>query len=58
MELQVIKWFKSLFVKKQLLKNDFVDDQIEQMLNQARKKPKRPRLYKQATVVTIGELDK
>lgn len=54
----MIKWFKSLFVKKQSFKNAFADDQIEQILNQARQKPKRPRLYKQATVVTTGELDK
>ena len=54
----MIKWLKSLFAKKpkQSLKDAFLEDDIEKMLQEVRKKPKRPRLYKQATVVTTGEL--
>jgi hypothetical protein len=61
----MIKWLKSLFVKKIIIKlDDFPLDpdklrkqRLEQLLSEDRPK-KRPRLYKQATVVTTGELPK
>ena len=43
----MIKWLKSLFVKKIIIK-----------LDEFPAPKKRPRLYKQATVVTNGELPK
>jgi len=45
----MFKWLKSLFTKKDERKADFFDVPIE-------KPKKRPRLYKQAVVVTKGEL--
>jgi hypothetical protein len=47
----MFKWLKSLFTKKDERKADFFDVPIE-------KPKKRPRLYKQAVVVTKGELPK
>jgi len=44
----MFKWLKSLFTKKDKREADFFDIPLQ--------KPKRPRLYKQATVVTSGEL--
>ena len=45
----MLKWLKTLFSKKDERKTDFFDVPIE-------KPKKRPRLYKQAVVVTTGEL--
>lgn len=45
----MFNWLKSLFAKKDNRKADFFDLPIE-------KPKKRPRLYKQAVVVTTGEL--
>jgi len=61
----MIKWLKSLFVKKIIIKlDDFPLDpdklrkqRLEQLFAEDRPK-KRPRLYKQATIVTTGELPK
>jgi hypothetical protein len=47
----MLKWLKSLFSKQDTRKADFFDLPIE-------KSKKRPRLYKQAVVVTKGELPK
>ena len=47
----MFNWIKSLFTKQDTRKADFFDLPIE-------KPKKRPRLYKQATVVTTGELPK
>jgi hypothetical protein len=54
----MLNWIKNLFKPKKSLKDAFLEEDIEKMLQEVRKKPKRPRLYKQATVVTTGELDK
>jgi hypothetical protein len=50
----MFKWLKSLFKKKT------VDEiQVQMFLDEIKKeKAKRPRLYKQSTVVTTGELPK
>ena len=52
----MLKWLKSLFKKKKdiIIPLDHWDDSE---INYTAK-PKRPRLYKQATVVTTGELPK
>jgi hypothetical protein len=47
--MQMFNWIKSLFTKQDTRKADFFDVPIE-------KPKKRPRLYKQAVVVTKGEL--
>ena len=47
----MFNWIKSLFTKQDTRKADFFDLPIE-------KPKKRPRLYKQAVVVTKGELPK
>lgn len=49
--MQMFNWIKSLFTKQDTRKADFFDVPIE-------KSKKRPRLYKQAVVVTTGELPK
>jgi hypothetical protein len=49
--MKMFNWIKSLFTKQDTRKADFFDLPIE-------KPKKRPRLYKQATVVTTGELPK
>ena len=54
----MFNWIKNLFKPKPSIQDDFLQHDIEKMLAEVRKKPKRPRLYKQATVVTKGELPK
>jgi len=49
--MKMFNWIKSLFTKQDPRKADFFDVPIE-------KPKKRPRLYKQAVVVTKGELPK
>lgn len=49
--MKMFNWIKSLFTKQDTRKADFFDLPIE-------KPKKRPRLYKQAVVVTKGELPK
>jgi len=54
----MFNWIKNLFRPKPTIQDAFLEDDIEKMLQEVRKKPKRPRLYKQSTVVTTGELPK
>ena len=56
----MFKWLKSLFFKE---KSPSIDFELQRLLDgqkqiDALKAKKRPRLYKQATVVTTGELPK
>lgn len=50
----MFNWIKNLFKPKE----PKIEHDIDEMLKKAQSKPKRPRLYKQATVVTKGELPK
>jgi len=52
----MINWIKSLFKKKQSLRDAFAEDFPNSWGKPVEKPAKRPRLYKQATVVTKGEL--
>jgi hypothetical protein len=54
----MFNWIKNLFKPKQSIQDDFLQQDIDKMLAEVRQKPKRPRLYKQSTVVTTGELPK
>lgn len=51
---KMFNWIKNLFKPKE----PKIEHDIDEMLKKAQSKPKRPRLYKQATVVTTGELPK
>ena len=54
----MFNWIKNLFKPKPSIQDDFLQHDIDKMLAEIRKKPKKPRLYKQAIVVTKGELPK
>lgn len=57
----MLKWLKSLFGIKSREAYDPYWEHIkeaQEFVKNAQNKPKRPRLYKQATVVTSGELPK
>lgn len=54
----MINWIKSLFKKKQSLRDAFAEDFPNSWGKPVEKPAKRPRLHKQATVVTKGELPK
>lgn len=60
----MIKWLKSLFFKKKEInpaKRQIIEEAMREVYEKrsievAKQLKKRPRLYKQATVVTTGEL--
>jgi hypothetical protein len=55
----MFNWIKDLFKRKpRVSQYERLEHDIDKMLAEVRQKPKRLRLYKQATVVTTGELPK